>query len=31
MDFQTDKLSSKFVFSNPNSKNVCGCGESFSI
>jgi iron-sulfur cluster assembly protein len=31
MDFQTDKLSSKFVFSNPNSKNVCGCGDSFSI
>tara|TARA_B100001093_G_scaffold509378_1_gene573274 strand:- start:234 stop:569 length:336 start_codon:yes stop_codon:yes gene_type:complete len=31
MDYQTDKLSSKFVFSNPNSKNVCGCGESFSI
>ena len=31
MDFQTDKLSSKFVFVNPNSKNVCGCGESFSI
>ena len=31
MDFETDKLSSRFTFTNPNSKNVCGCGESFSI
>ena len=31
MDYQTDKLSSRFVFNNPNEKNTCGCGESFSI
>ena len=31
MDYQTDKLSSRFVFDNPNEKNSCGCGESFSI
>ncbi|CAJ0861290.1 1905_t:CDS:2 [Entrophospora sp. SA101] len=26
-----DKLSSKFVFNNPNVKESCGCGESFLI
>jgi len=31
MDFSTDKLSSRFVFKNPNEKSTCGCGESFSI
>ena len=31
MDYKEDKLQSGFVFSNPNAKNVCGCGESFSI
>ena len=31
MDYSTDKLSSRFVFKNPNEKNTCGCGESFSI
>ncbi len=31
MDYKTDKLSSRFVFDNPNEKNSCGCGESFSI
>tara|TARA_B100001287_G_C22676276_1_gene527847 strand:- start:2561 stop:2896 length:336 start_codon:yes stop_codon:yes gene_type:complete len=31
MDFRTDKLSSRFVFDNPNEKGTCGCGESFSI
>ena len=31
MDYQTDKLASKFVFNNPNQKNTCGCGESFNI
>ena len=31
MDYQTDKLSSRFVFKNPNEKNTCGCGESFSV
>jgi len=31
MDYVEDRLESRFVFSNPNAKNVCGCGESFSI
>ena len=31
MDYTTDKLSSKFIFNNPNQKSECGCGESFSI
>ena len=31
MDFVTDRLRSEFVFTNPNSKGACGCGESFSV
>ena len=31
MDYTTDKLSSRFVFNNPNEKSTCGCGESFNI
>jgi len=31
MDYSIDKLSSRFVFNNPNQKNTCGCGESFQI
>ena len=31
MDYSTDKLSSRFVFNNPNEKSTCGCGESFNI
>jgi iron-sulfur cluster assembly accessory protein len=31
MDYVEDKLESKFTFTNPNAKNVCGCGESFSV
>ena len=31
MDYRIDKLASRFVFDNPNEKNTCGCGESFSI
>ena len=31
MDYRSDKLSSRFVFDNPNEKSTCGCGESFSI
>ena len=31
MDYRADKLSSRFVFDNPNEKGTCGCGESFSI
>ena len=31
MDFQTAKLSSGFVFNNPNQTSACGCGESVAI
>ena len=31
IDFVTDKLSSSFVFKNPNEKGRCGCGESFTV
>ena len=31
MDFQTSKMSSGFVFSNPNQTSACGCGESVAI
>ena len=31
MDYVEDTLESKFTFTNPNAKNVCGCGESFSV
>ncbi len=31
MDFVEDKLSSGFVFRNPNEKGRCGCGESFHV
>ncbi|KAL0628546.1 Iron-sulfur cluster assembly 1-like protein, mitochondrial [Plecturocebus cupreus] len=31
MDYVEDKLSSEFVFNNPDIKGTCGCGESFNI
>ncbi len=31
VDYVEDKLQSGFVFSNPNEKGRCGCGESFHI
>ena len=31
MDFRRDKLSSGFVFENPNQTSACGCGESVAI
>lgn len=31
MDYVEDKLSSEFVFNNPNIKGTCGCGESFNV
>jgi iron-sulfur cluster assembly protein len=31
MDYRTDKLSSGFVFNNPNQTSACGCGESVAI
>jgi iron-sulfur cluster assembly protein len=31
MDFQSSKLSSGFVFNNPNQTSACGCGESVAI
>ena len=31
MDFVVEKLTSGFVFNNPNEKGRCGCGESFHV
>jgi iron-sulfur cluster assembly protein len=31
MDYRSDKLSSGFVFKNPNQTGACGCGESVEI
>lgn len=31
LDFRTDRISSGFVFNNPNQTDACGCGESVSI
>ncbi len=31
LDFQDGLNGKGFVFNNPNAKNSCGCGESFSV
>src|SRR6201995_2177873 len=31
MDFKVDKLSSTFVFNNPNQTSACGCGASVAL
>ncbi|NHN89171.1 HesB/IscA family protein [Acetobacter conturbans] len=31
MDYQTGDFESGFVFSNPNEKGRCGCGQSFHV
>ena len=31
MDYKTDRMSSGFVFNNPNQVGSCGCGESVSL
>jgi iron-sulfur cluster assembly protein len=31
MDYVTEKMSSRFVFNNPNQVSACGCGESIEI
>ena len=31
MDYRADKLSSGFVFENPNQVDACGCGESVNL
>jgi iron-sulfur cluster assembly protein len=31
MDYRVDKLSSQFVFNNPNQTSACGCGESVQL
>ena len=31
MDYRTDRLSSGFVFNNPNQTSACGCGESVAL
>ena len=31
IDYETTRLSSKFVFRNPNETDACGCGESVTL
>jgi iron-sulfur cluster assembly protein len=31
IDYETSKLSARFVFKNPNQTDACGCGESVTI
>jgi iron-sulfur cluster assembly protein len=31
MDYKREKLAARFVFSNPNQTESCGCGESVTI
>jgi iron-sulfur cluster assembly protein len=31
MDYRTDRMSSGFVFNNPNQTSACGCGESVAL
>ena len=31
MDWHSDIMGSNFVFNNPNAKQSCGCGTSFSV
>ncbi|HSR71132.1 MAG TPA: iron-sulfur cluster assembly accessory protein [Kiloniellales bacterium] len=31
MDYVEDKFNTGFVFTNPNEKGRCGCGESFHV
>ncbi len=31
LDFDDGLMGKGFVFMNPNAKNTCGCGESFSV
>jgi iron-sulfur cluster assembly protein len=31
MDYATTKLTSQFVFANPNQTSACGCGESVAL
>lgn len=31
IDYVTEKMSSRFVFNNPNQTDACGCGESVTI
>jgi len=31
MDYKTDRMTSGFVFNNPNQTSACGCGESVAL
>ena len=31
MDWQDDDFTAGFLFTNPNAKGACGCGESFTV
>ncbi len=31
IDYEVTRLAAKFIFSNPNQTDACGCGESVTI
>jgi iron-sulfur cluster assembly accessory protein len=31
LDFKSELMSQRFIWTNPNAKSSCGCGESFAI
>ncbi|MEZ5064844.1 MAG: iron-sulfur cluster assembly accessory protein [bacterium] len=31
LDYKTELMSQRFLWTNPNAKSSCGCGESFAI
>ncbi len=31
LDYKSELMSQRFVWSNPNAKSSCGCGESFGV
>lgn len=31
MDYKETELENEFIFVNPNAREMCGCGQSFSV
>jgi iron-sulfur cluster assembly protein len=31
LDYKVELMSQRFVWTNPNAKSSCGCGESFGV
>jgi iron-sulfur cluster assembly protein len=31
LDYKADLMQQRFIWSNPNAKSSCGCGDSFAI